>query len=80
VGGLPWLNPADFRRVKPEGQKKKKKKRKKEINFLPRRPRWVPREAACSAQPTKIKNKKNYFLFFIFYFLFFPAGHPVERR
>jgi ABC-type phosphate transport system permease subunit len=27
VGGLPWLNPADVRGVKPEGRKKKKKKK-----------------------------------------------------
>jgi hypothetical protein len=26
VGGLPWLNPAEFRRVKPEGPKKRKTK------------------------------------------------------
>jgi hypothetical protein len=33
VGGLPWLNPAEFREVKPDGPKQKKKQKKNKIYF-----------------------------------------------
>jgi hypothetical protein len=68
VGGLPWLNPAEFRGVKPEGPKKKKKTKIIIFYFLflvfcwhvparRRRPRGAPR-----SRLRKIKIKiKNYF-------------------
>jgi hypothetical protein len=34
VGGLPWLNPAEFRGVKPEGKKRIKKIKKIKMFFF----------------------------------------------
>jgi hypothetical protein len=69
VGGLPWLNPAEFRRVKPEGPKKIKIKIK--IYFIlffgpflarRRRPRGAPRGRLHKKKKFKNKKIKKFFL------------------
>jgi hypothetical protein len=78
VGGLPWLNPANVRGVKPEGRKNKNKNKK--IIFRRMRPRGAPQ-----GRLRPVGGKFYFFIFFIFLFSSqatsrSAAGPPTPSR